>query len=260
MTQVSKPGFQYQRKMHTRITWEQSTPDNPFVAQQRRTFGYDQQQLWQSASLGQALLLLFKGDIPSAAECQLFEILMIGLSNLGPKHPAIRAAMLAGLSKTNAEHILPLGLSVAAGERDGAREVMRAHRFITAAVAGNTQPLWEQDSTIADKRAAPGFGQHCGTVDPVMQKLAATLFEAHANAPTLHWCQRFLERLKPHNQGILASGLVACVAVELNIGERESAGLFQLMLAPGIFAHGIEQSHFPITAGPMLEDHDYELR
>ena len=60
-------------------------------------------------------------------------------------------------------------------------------------------------------------------------------------------------------RGILDTGLIAAVAVSLGIGKRESIGLYQIARAPGIFAQGIEQSHKPITAIPMLSDEEVHL-
>ena len=57
--------------------------------------------------------------------------------------------------------------------------------------------------------------------------------------------------------GWLKTGIAAAVFCELGIGARESVGLFQLICAPGIFAHGVEQTHKPITAIPMLADEQH---
>jgi len=52
---------------------------------------------------------------------------------------------------------------------------------------------------------------------------------------------------------------VAAILCELGFQPRMGAGMFQLISAPGIFAHGIEMANKPITAMPFPDDKDYSI-
>jgi citrate synthase len=241
-------GFVYQGQMSTRITYEEPLPGNPYLAGERFTHGYAHTELLRHCSYVETLVLLLRGELPNLAEQRLLETLLVGLSNPGPNHPAVRAAMTAGLSKSNSEHLLPLGLLVA-GE---ARTTAAAWDFLQRA-SGNSALL---DAACED--VPPGFGDSFGEPDPLLAQLANNLTNT-GNWPTLTWAHIFTRRTVPSGIGWRIPGLVAAVACDLGMDARQSIALYQLAMAPAIVAHGLEQTHQPITAGPMLDDRDYEL-
>ncbi len=251
----ASPGFVYQGHMTTHITLEEPVAGNPYVTRERFTRGYRSDELVAHSSYVEVLYLLLRGELPEAPACALLEKLLVGLSNPGPRHPAVRAAMTAGLSKTNAEHLLPIGLLVGGG-----RAVVEAWQF---AQTQRTQNPVECAARLWDRAAdgpleAPGFGSHFDQADPVLATLVAALMTT-GDWPTLKWGADFAAALAPQGYGWLTPGLVACVGCDLQLNARQSIALFQLALAPAILAHGMEQMHRPITAGPLLEDKDYEL-
>ena len=64
--------------------------------------------------------------------------------------------------------------------------------------------------------------------------------------------------LQQRQQGWLLPGLAAAVGKTLGLGARETLGLFQLAIAPGVMAHGMEQTHQPISSNPLLRDEQYD--
>jgi citrate synthase len=235
-------GFIYRGQMSTRITREDPLPGNPYVAGARFTWGYAHTDLLNHCGYVDTLLLLLRGELPGAHERRLLERLLVGLSNPGPNHPAVRAAMTAGLSKSNTEHLLPLGLLVG-GE---ARQTAAAWTF-----------LRDLPDTTGDM-GGPGFGSVFGEADPLLAQLAEHLLET-GPWPMLTRAHSLVEHMCPQNRGWRLAGLVAAAAHDLGLDARRAIALYQLALAPAIAAHGIEQTHHPITAGPMLDDRDYEL-
>ncbi len=255
-------GFHYAATASTAICLDAPCEKNPFLARKRYIAGYDIEALTQHASYTESLLTMFSGNFPSTQNARLLEKLMIGLMNLGPRDPAIKAAMVAGGSKTNPQHLLPIGLLIAGGDVCGAREVEQSYRFIEANMCNDAAALVAQ--LMATERGehahiAPGFGRNYGDIDPIMAAMLTLFLETSPSSEVLQWTRQFVAGLAPHHHGVLETGLAAAVLLELNVGARESIGLYQLIRAPGIIAHAMEQTHKPITAIPMLGDDAYEF-
>lgn len=251
-----------QSAFSTAICLEEASEDNPFVAASRYIRGYPVEELWQNSSFVEVLLLMFTGDIPSSNSATLFERLLVGLMNLGPRDAAVRAAMTAGVSNTAEEHLLPIGLIAGSGERNGANEVPLACKFIIK--HSKTDPLQCAEQRIGqlqDEHAhvAPGFGGHYGSIDPILARLADDCFVLRPESRIFNWCRQFNAQLAAYNQGWLASGLVAAVCCELGIRATESVAIYQLCKAPGIAAQGFEQLRYPVKSNPLLTDDQYEL-
>lgn len=240
----------------TSICREEACPDNPYNAQQRLIQGYDLRELWRNSDFVEVLLLLFTGELPSPQQRRLLEILMIGLINPGPRHPAVRAAMLAGVSKTAPEHLLPLGLLTGSGEQGGALAVVASHAYLRSHLAKDPSAC-AQDCLVGEQ--APGFGTSHGGPEPLWQQLGEDLVAAWPESPVMQWCDLFTATLKQAGQSWLAPGLVAAVGLALELGPRETMGLYQLLIAPGVVAQGMEQTHRPISSNPLLADAHYEL-
>jgi len=262
-----KNDFVYAAKAQTSIMFEQPSTENPYVSKANYLHGYNVLELMQQKSFSEVLLLLFIGELPEPHKSQLFERLMIGLMNLGPRHPAVKAAMVAGVSKTNAEHLLPIGLSVLGGADNGAKEVEQAVLFLQNNINNSVDEVVKQfidltnlDQNLGENHPCPGFGNSYGSIDEYTSDLANNLITSIANNehyPYLMWAQNFSEKLAEYDMGWLKTGLAAAVFCELGIAARESIGLYQLLCAPGIFAHGVEQTHNPITSIPMLSDEQH---
>jgi len=260
-----KQDFIYAAKTQTNIILEQASAVNPYVTKSNFLHGYNVLELMQKKSFVEVLLLLFVGELPEPTKVQLFERLMIALMNLGSRHPAVKAAMVAGVSKTNAEHLLPIGLSVLGGKSNGAKEVEQAVIFLQHNI---TKPVAEvAKHLIADMKdnklegefhLCPGFGNNYGGIDEYTNDVAQQItIDLKSDFSFMHWANDFSLYLAPYHMGWLKTGLAAAVFCELGIGARESIGLFQLICAPGIFAQGVEQTHKPITAIPMLSDEQH---
>lgn len=261
-----KKDFVYANKAQTSIYLEQPSSVNPYVANSNFLHGYDVVELMQKKSFVSVLLLLFTGELPDKQSVVLLERLMIALINLGPRHPAVKASMVAGVSKANVEHLLPIGLSVLGGESNGAKEVEKSMLFLQEHVDQPFEKVLEKlslsipDNMHGEFHVSPGFGNQYGSVDEFAIKIVESLVHDKPELYTfkyIAWAQHFAESLAQYNMGWLKTGIAAAVFCELGIGARESIGLYQLICAPGVFAQGVEQTHKPITAIPMLSDEQH---
>lgn len=251
----------------TRIWHEQVSADNPYIAANVLCHGYNLLELMEKRSFVDVFYLLFRGDLPTKAEAQLLQALMIALINPGPRHPATRAAMNAGVGKTDPVHILPIASAIMGGEFQGAGEIEKAMRFFRKqknadpqAIAESfveQQKLPEPDSDI--ESFLPGFGQHYGGVDLLAKKIAMHLASLDGAGSALHWGCQLAEQLEPRGIGWLNTGIAAAVFSDLGFQPRAGGSLFQLLSAPGMVAHGLELANKPITAMPFVSDENYVI-
>jgi citrate synthase len=215
----------------TRIWQEQASTENPYIAESCRCHGYD-----------------------------LLELMT------GPRHPATRAAMNAGVGKTDPVHILPIALTVMGGSHLGAGEVEVAMRFLRKQGGSDPEVLASEllqnpmPEEGEDWRLAPGFGWRFGSAERLPKKIARQLAALPGSGAGLHWGCAFADALAAQRLGWLNSGLVAAVLVDLGFHPRDGAGLFQLLSAPGLLAHGLELANKPVTAMPYVDDEHYVIK
>jgi citrate synthase len=249
----------------TRIWQEIPAAQNPYQATQCRCHGYDLMDLIRNRSFVDVLFLLFLGELPARDQAKLLETLMIAFINPGPRHPAARAAMNAGVGRTNPAHILPISLSVLGGNHLGGGEVTAAMRFLEKHLGHEPGPIAEkllarsERSVEGDWHIAPGFGSRFGSVEPLSQDIAGALLALTSTGGALAWGDAFVKEITPHGLGWLGAGICAAVFLDLGLPPRSGAGLFQLISAPGLLAHGLELADKPITAMPFLDEEHYVI-
>jgi citrate synthase len=261
---VERRADRFAERAATRIWHEEPAADNPYVAAAARCHGYELSQLMQRCSYPQVLFLLMRGELPDARQAQLLERLMIGLINPGPRHPATRAAMNAAIGKTDASHVLPIALTVLGGEHLGAAEVEPSMRFLRKAadrppqqVAAELMAQYGDQHGDPDCHLVPGFGRRFGSVDVLAAKIADELVATAGEGSMLAWGRDFSSQLHEQHMGWLATGVAAAAFCDLGIMPRAAAGLFQLICAPGLLAHGVELANKPVTALPWITDENY---
>lgn len=255
----------YSNKISTEIWHDDSVDDNPYAINVSRLHGYNILDLVNKVSFVDTLYLLFTSQLPNPDQSQLLEKLMVFLINPGPRHNATRSAMSAGVSKADHSHILPIGLIAMGGEHLGSAEVEKAIHFFNQHIDSNPQEigvkLFDEKAfeQAGDYHIAPGFGSRFNSVDNIAIEMAQYLCKLPGAGKSLRWGNDFATEINKYDLNWLNTGIAAAVFNDLGIGAREGAGLFQLMSAPGLLAHGLEQTHKPITAMPMLEDEDYVI-
>lgn len=263
--QVRSRNEPFVQKTATRIWYEEPAADNPFIATHALCHGYDLFELMQKRSIVDVFYLLFRGELPTAEDAQLLQQLMIGLINPGPRHPATRAAMNAGIGKSDPVHILPIASAVLGGDYQGAGEIDAAMRFLrkhqNSDPAEYAQTLLSQIDTVSTEapmdQLIPGFGKRYGGVDILAKKIAAQLLELPAAGKSLQWGIALAQALEKNGIGIFTSGIAAAVFADLGFQPRAGGCLYQLLAAPGLVAQGIEMANKPITAMPFISDDNY---
>jgi hypothetical protein len=261
--QVTNRNEPFALRQGTKIWQEIPDKESPYTTESCRCHGYDLFELMEKRSFVDVLFLLIQGELPNKDKEQLFEKLMIALINPGPRHPATRSAMLAGVGKTNPAHILPISLSILGGNHLGAGEIEGAMRFLRKQIKKDPiqvaqETLSQQEEPDAgDWHPAPGFGNRFSGIDTFTCQTAKQLAELPGAGQAIAWGNAFSCALHPHKMGMLATGMAAAAFSDLGFQPRAGGGLFQLLCAPGLLAHGLELANKPITAMPFPKDENY---
>lgn len=259
---VEKRKENFVEKSSTAIWQEIPSSENPYIAQRALCHGYDLYELLKKRNFIEIIYLLFKAELPSKKQSTLLEKLMVGLCHPGLRHNATRAAMNAGVGKTEAVHILPVALTVMGGNFLGAGEVQSAMRFLKRSQDKKPETIFkeqiqlENDFSNGDIRITPGFGSYYGGIDLLAKELALRLCD-ESTTKTLDWGMEFSRLLKDKGVGWLMPGVAAAAFLDLGLDSRTGAALFQLFSAPGLLAQGLEMSSKPITAMPFLKQEYY---
>jgi citrate synthase len=258
---VSRRDDEFVTRPVTRIWHEQSSLENPYVAEKCACHGYDILELASKRSYIDVLFLLFRGELPTEEQELLLQRLMIAFINPGPRHPATRAAMNAGVSKTDTGHILPISLSLlsASGIEDAIRFLRKNQRRPAEDVADELYACETNKPIEGDWLIAPGFGSSFGSIERMAQQTTDMLLATTSNTPILEWGNSFSHALNDFGMGWLSTGVVAAVLADLGFQPRAGVGLYQIMCAPGLLAHGAEMANKPLTAMPFIADENYVI-
>ncbi|MGI9292955.1 MAG: hypothetical protein ACR2PS_03150 [Pseudomonadales bacterium] len=253
----------YAVRQATKIWYEKPSASNPYIADEVFCHGYNLQELTAKKSFIEVLYLLFKGDLPSKAQASLLEWAFIAFINPGTRHPATRAAMQAAVGKTHFSHVLPIALTVMGGNFAAAGEVEPAMRFVLK--NRNTAPndlIGEYEGrseVLLAPGVFPGFGSVYNGVDELTVATLAEFAEHESAGDCLAWARALSETLQPHGMGVLPTGLAAAIFCDLGFTPMAGVGLYQLMSAPGLLAHGLEYAKKPRTAVPFISDSNYVI-
>lgn len=256
--QVRSRNEPFAQKTSSQIWHETPAVDNPYIAASSWCYGYDLQELMHKRSYVDVIFLLFRGELPTPAQAELLQQLMIALINPGPRHAATRAAMNVGVGKTDPLHILPIATAVYAGEYSGAKEVETAMAFIVANSERDVAIVAQEN--FSDSHTAvehTGFGIRHGGIELIAVKLAQQLQQLDGAGKALAWGNRLTGVLAPMKKNWLITGVAAAVLLDLGFTARVGAGFFQLLGAPGLLAHGLEMAGKPILSMPFVSDENY---
>lgn len=260
---IERRKTKFSQRIKSKIWSDSPCADNPYIAQKSLVHGYNVLDIAENLSFSESIFLNIKGELPSTEQLDLFNGIFSGLSNLGPRHAAVRAVMNAAVSKAHVQNLLPIGMAIASGEFLGAAEVENSIRFIRKHINQSPTLVAEELLSVYSPGheencvIAPGFGSRFGGIDPVSKQLAQLLLQNKASDRGLNWAHNFCEALAPSELSWLITGVAAASFVDLGFTPKAGAGLFQLATAPGMLAHGLEMAAKPLTAMPFVDDENY---
>jgi citrate synthase len=241
------------------VIWRESPEaDNPFATRQAWCHGFDVYgQMLGHARWADMVYLLFKGQVPTAAQAALLDALAVALANPGPRAPSVHAAMCGGIGGSVAAASLMAALAVDAGQSGGAHEVFQAMQvwaegnFADAAVDGLS--VWRRhwglaahvlgpDDVWPEVEHPPGFDPH-GVSTPLVVRQVLDVCAALSPGACLPWLQGHLAELESLAGLPLAlTGVAAAAFHDLGLSPVQGEMLFLLLRLPGAAVHALEQS------------------
>lgn len=242
-----KRDVSFAKKLKTSITKETAAPHNPFLVEEMRIHGYEHISLMEQCTFADVIFLLYRGELPSAAQQKLFNQLCIAFINPGIRHPATQAAMVAAVGKTKPDNILPVALNVFSNAEASSEAIKNIIEFL------------KENKTIDAVQSPPGYGTIYGDLDSYAEKLL-NYFSENYSGEYIHFAKKQHDIQKKIKNGITMPGLFAVLILELGFNEKNYHGLLQLCSSPGLLAHGIEYHNKPITEMFFESDDDYQIK
>ena len=217
--------------------------------------GFPIEELIGNVSFGQMIWLMVRGDMPSAAQAQLFECALVAGVDHGPQAPSIAAARMAATCGVGLNNVMATGVNMLGDVHGGAGEQC-AELYLDIARrvdAGNAL-----DKAVTDGIAAwlkiygkivSGFGHRFHKpVAPRAPRLMALVREAAAEgtvsgrfADIGEAVQAEIGRSRGAGIAMNIDGATAVIFCELGFPPPLSRGLFCLSRSVGILSHGWEQ-------------------
>jgi citrate synthase len=246
----------------TKIWLESPAQTNAYIAEKHYCHGYEHKELMQNLTMTQNIHLLFTGEVPNKETTKNLDYLMMMPLAIGPRHPASRAAMNAGVSKTKLQHLLPISLEVLSGNNGGAQEVFESHGFISSnSKLDCKEVLFNliENKTIDNlTNIAPGFGTVYGGVDVYAKELADQC-KVTPQSKYFKWASDFENECSHIGYGWRLTGLFAAMCLEFGYTDKQAVGLFQMACAPLLYSFAVEKSQQPLTAMPFIKDENYTI-
>lgn len=255
-------GDKFSEQIPTSIWYEEESAESPYIAGKQYLYGYDFEQTVDQLSYSSLLFLMLTGELISRTKEPILTLLMKILITTGPRHPACRAAMNAGIGRTDVTHILPIALNVHSGEYLGSKEVGSCMRWL----ATNRVLIPEKVECCLPTNEAPnpipGFGLIYGGKDIITNNWVDKFQKFEQFLPSMLWMKKVLKHLNSNGNTIswLPTGFAATLFYDLGISHRHATALYQFLSSPGFIAHGVEKANKPLTDMPFIPESNYEIK
>lgn len=232
----------------TRLWSETPAAEDDFVARKCLAAGYDVYgDLLGQVGWIEYLYLLFMRNAPTPEQTKLLNDLGVAIACLGPRDPAIQAAMTAAAAGATAASSLIAAIAVGAGQFNGARDVHDLMLIWTE--SGNSVDAWKKNlfqkagnQTIWPERShPPGFDPTAGICSATLIQTLTHLCQGQHTAH-LQWLHTHRVALQDTVGMPLAFSAVAAAAfLDLELDAQQGEMLFLLLRLPGAATFAVEQ-------------------
>jgi len=214
--------------------------------------GYPIGELIANASFVQAIWLMVRGDLPTAAQSYLLERALVASIDHGPQAPSIAAARMAATCGVGLHGAMSTGVGLLGDVHGGAGQQCMELMFQIG--HGNDGPDLDEhvDSVVdeyrAQQRFVPGFGHrfhpHDPRRDPLLDHVRGAVGARVVSGRYLQVAEsleRSLARGRKAAVPMNIDGATAVVYAELGFAPALARGLFILSRSVGILAHSWEE-------------------
>lgn len=211
--------------------------------------GYDIAELMGNVTFGQAVYLILRGELPSAAVGKLMDAILVSSIDHGATPPSVLAARTvastgAALSQSVAAGIMSINKSHGGAIQDCATQL---GKIIERAERDN-QPLAEAAKTeLAEMKQRgermSGFGHRIHSQDPRTARLFELTDQAGITGAYLDAARAVEKTFADAGKKlpINVDGAIGAVLAQLGFDPAVMNGLFMIARTPGLVAHVAEE-------------------
>ncbi len=229
-----------------------------------RIKGYNITDIMENLSYAETVYLILKGELPSKAEAELMNAILVASVDHGASPPSVLGTRTV-MSGGNSLNAAIAGGVLVIGDTHGGAIEQSAKIMQEVAQRGND--VNQLASELVDwlkenKLRMPGFGHRLHNVDPRTAKLFE-IAERHGFKGThIELCkaiEKALEEKTGRKLPINVDGAIAAVISDMGFDWRLGKGFFIISRVPGLLAHAYEEMtrERPMRKlGPMPFEYD----
>jgi len=226
--------------------------------------GYKITDIMEKLSYAETVYLILKGELPSKAEAELMNAILVASIDHGASPPSVLGSrtVMSGGNSLNAA--IAGGVLVIGDTHGGAIE--QSAKIMQEWAAKGSEP----DATAAElmvwlkenKRRMPGFGHRIHKVDPRTAKLFEIAGRHGYSGKHIELCkaiEKAMEKKLGKKLPINVDGAIAAVISDMGFDWRLGKGFFIISRVPGLLAHTYEEMtrEKPMRKlGPMPFEYD----
>ena len=211
-----------------------------------RVRGKDITEIMEKMTYAEAVFLILKGELPSKAEAELMNAILVSSIDHGASPPSVLATrtVISGGNSLNAA--IAGGVLVIGDTHGGAIEQSAKIMQEWAAKGGETAATaaelvgWLKEN----KKRMPGFGHRLHDVDPRTAKLFEIAERHGYSGKHIELCKA-IEKALAEQLGkalpINVDGAIAAVISDMGFDWRLGKGFFIISRTPGLVAHAYEE-------------------
>jgi citrate synthase len=211
-----------------------------------RVRGYDIAEIMEKLSYAQLVYLILKGELPSQAEAELMNAILVSSIDHGATPPSVLGArtVMSGGNSLNAA--IAGGVLVIGDTHGGAIENAARIMQDWAGKDGEPPALADQlvDWLKEGKRRMPGFGHRLHKIDPRTGKLFEIAARHGYSGRHIELCKA-IEKALAQKTGrelpINVDGAIAAVISDMGFDWRLGKAFFIISRTPGLVAHAYEE-------------------
>ncbi len=211
--------------------------------------GYELKSLIERVTFTQMIFLLWKGELPTAAEEAMLNAIFVASAEHGITPPSITAARNAYSGSGQFNGAVAAGLLAIGQHHGGAME--QCAKIIDETFRQNISKTPQEiahiivDNALTNKQRLPGFGHKIYTTDPRTQIIFKKAKEHNFRGKyveTVEAIEFYLEKKKGQKLCINVDGAIAAIILEMGFDWKIGMGFFLLPRAAGIIAHIHEEA------------------
>jgi len=213
-----------------------------------RVKGYDITDIMEKLSYAETVYLILKGELPSKAEAELMNAILVASIDHGASPPSVLGTrtVLSGGNSLNAA--IAGGVLVIGDTHGGAIE--QSAKIMQQFVKENQNASADEiaDKLVAwlseTKKRMPGFGHRLHKTDPRTAKLFEIAARHGYSGAHIELCKA-IEKALADKLGkelpINVDGAIAAVISDMGFDWRLGKGFFIISRVPGLLAHAYEE-------------------